>query len=118
MTLTPYRPLLAGFLIVIAGLGIGSTAQAGDAAGQVYLAGCVHRVGAVDLPGDKFFTVAQVIALGGGPTGSADLRQVNLVRMGAHGTHMTIVLDILDHDPLEKQIQVMAGDVIVVPERL
>jgi protein involved in polysaccharide export with SLBB domain len=118
MTLTPYRPLLAGFLIIMAGLGSGLIAQADGTAGTVYLAGCVHRVGAVDLPGDKFFTVAQVIALGGGPTGSADLRQVNLVRMGAHGTHVTIVLDILDHDPLEKKIQVLAGDVIVVPERL
>jgi protein involved in polysaccharide export with SLBB domain len=117
MNLTDPRRWFAGFLIVMAGLGIGSFAQANDAVGKVYLVGCVHRVGLVDLPAGKPLTVLQVIELDGGPTGSADMRQVNLVRMGANGTHLTVVLDILHHDPLAKQIMVMAGDVIVVPER-
>lgn len=121
MNPTDPRRLLAGFLVVLAGLGTGWTAPADTGPGRVYLSGCVNKEGAVEIPEGQSLTVLRAILLDGGETALADMRKVRIVRKKADGTGQVIVVDlaaVLAQGDLAKDIPVQAGDIIVVPQRV
>ena len=121
MNLTDSRHWLAGSLIVLAGLGLGSATQADTGLGRVYLSGCVNKVGAIEIPASGTLTVLRAIILDGGETAGADMRKVRIVRKKADGTSEVVMVDlaeVLAKGDLAKDVPVQAGDIIVVPQRV
>jgi len=112
--------MLVMFLFVLGGLSAGTCAIADSSAGHVYLSGCVHKEGAVDIPEGGSLTVTQAIILGGGLSDSADPHHVKILRKKADGTSQVIVVDWIeivgggppDHPVkahLEKDVAVQQG---------
>jgi polysaccharide export outer membrane protein len=84
-----------------------------QAAARVSLLGAVFRPGVYEIkPGT---TVAEALALGGGPMPHADLRRVTIT----HADQSVVTADLAQTDRtgrLERNVALQPGDLIVVPE--
>jgi len=85
---------------------------------QVSVIGEVKNPGKYDMPGEKDMTLMQAIAMAGGFTKHADLTETKVMRMeaGAKKTITINVEDITKRGEKEKDIVLMAEDMVVVPE--
>ena len=88
----------------------------------VYLGGKVNKVGAVPLDPMKKNTVTRVILAAGGFADFADDTQVKVVRKapdtGMVKTFRVDVAAVLEKGELDKDLDVLDGDFIMVPKRL
>lgn len=89
--------------------------------GTIYIYGRVNRQGAINIPKGEVLTVSKVIIRSGGFQEFANKRQVKLVRKAPiSGKVTTIILnmsEIMDQGKMEKDVEVVDGDTIVVPEQ-
>lgn len=88
----------------------------------VYLGGKVNKIGAIPLDPSKRNTVTKVILAAGGFADFADDRDVKLVRRLTDKdevkTFHVNVAAVLEKGELDKDLDVMDGDFIIVPKRL
>lgn len=89
--------------------------------GVVYLSGQVLNQGPVELPGREQLTVSRAILRAGGFADFADKRRVRVIRKLPDNQTETFKVDVkavLEKGQLEKDMDLKAGDVIIVPERM
>ncbi len=91
--------------------------------GTVYLVGPVHAPGPLEIPRDETLTLSKAIMRAGGFTDLADQKQVRVTREGKDGakdrqTFIINVADILNRGIADKDMVLLPGDVIYIPERL
>lgn len=85
---------------------------------QVSVMGEVKSPGKHDLPNEKDLTLMQVVAMAGGFTKEADLREIRVIRI-EDGVQRTITVnakDITVKGEKEKDIVIEPGDVVSVPQ--
>ncbi len=88
--------------------------------GRVHLAGQVRRVGPVEIDLSEKPTLGQTILAAGGLADFADPRNVRIVRREG-GETRTIKVDlreVLNRGRIDKDVQLMDGDFIIVDERM
>lgn len=88
--------------------------------GRVHLAGQVRRVGPVEIDLSEKPTLGQTILAAGGLADFADARNVRIVRREGAETR-TIKVDlreVLNRGRIDKDVQLMDGDFIIVDERM
>ena len=87
-----------------------------------FISGQVNKAGIIAIPKEQPITVSMTIAIAGGPSRLANLRNVILTRTDATGATKTIIIDVkkamegnaaADEDPI-----VQPGDKINVPESM
>ncbi len=89
--------------------------------GRVHLSGAVNRVGAVEIDLDQENSLGRVLLTAGGLSDFADKRNVRIVRRSPDGETQTITVDlreVLDHGRLDKDVELVDGDFVIVNERL
>jgi polysaccharide export outer membrane protein len=88
--------------------------------GRVYVTGQVRNSGGFEIPAGENFTVTQAIIRAGGFSDFSDKKGVRLIRKTAAGkkTFVINVTEIWEKGNLEKDMNVQADDLIVVPARL
>jgi protein involved in polysaccharide export with SLBB domain len=89
--------------------------------GRVYLVGPVHVPGPQELPSDEVFTLSKAIMRAGGFTDFAERQHVKITRIGEKGEKQTLTVDvaqILDKGKTERDVPLLPGDLVVIPERL
>jgi len=91
--------------------------------GRVYVTGNVRLPGPLEIPSDENFTVSRAILRAGGFDPFANKHKVKLIRKKADSpgeTETTIldVGDIIEHGRADKDVTVVADDLIVVPRSL
>ena len=91
--------------------------------GKVYLVGAVRLPGPEDLPGDEVLTLSKAVLRAGGFSDFADRRHVKITRGNSadKSNKVTLVVDvgqIFDEGKTEKDVQLTAGDLIYIPQRL
>lgn len=88
--------------------------------GRVHLAGQVRRVGPIEIDLSEKSTLGQTILAAGGLADFADPRNVRIIRREGAETR-TIKVDlreVLNHGRIDKDVELMDGDFIIVDERL
>jgi len=91
--------------------------------GKVYLVGAVRMAGPEDLPSDEVLTLSKAILRAGGFNDFADRKHVKVTREGTTGKEdkVTLTVDvgqIFDDGKTEKDVPLMSGDLIYIPERM
>ena len=88
--------------------------------GTIYVTGEVARQGPIELPANEQLTVTTAILRAGGFSDFANKRKVKVLRKTGKTEKVYIVdvKEILDKARGDKDFQVLAGDVILVPARL
>jgi polysaccharide export outer membrane protein len=104
--------------------------QATRSRGRIYVVGMVRAQGPIEIPADEVFTVGKAILRAGGFSDYANKRKVTLVRGGgkqgkidnydeaAKGGIVVDLVNVLERGRVQEDIQVKAGDLIIVPQRL
>jgi polysaccharide export outer membrane protein len=88
--------------------------------GRVYIMGQVRSQGALEIPFDEKFTVSKAVLRAGGLADFANKKKVKVVRE-KDGKTQTIFVDlaqVLDRGRIEKDVELLPNDLVVVPERL
>lgn len=88
--------------------------------GRVHLAGQVRRVGPIEIDLSEKPTLGQTILAAGGLADFADARKVRIIRREG-GETKTIQVDlreVLARGRIDKDVQLMDGDFVIVDERL
>ncbi len=97
--------------------------QKSRSSGNVYVAGSVHVVGPIELPGTEVLTLSKAILRAGGFTDFADKRRVKVTRKieasGGEQSQSFIVdlTEVLEHGRTGKDLKLESGDSIFVPAR-
>lgn len=105
-------------------VGLDSAGSSGRVAsrGKFYLMGQVRNQGAMDIPADEVLKVTTAILRAGGFGPYANKRKVRLVRATKDGQKAKPKIidcaEILDDGLWDKDVEIIPGDVITVPERL
>jgi protein involved in polysaccharide export with SLBB domain len=91
--------------------------------GKIYLVGAVRAPGPEDLPSDEILTLSKAVLRAGGFSDFADSKHVKITRetSAGKGDKETIVVDvsqIFDEGKTEKDVPLVPGDLIYIPERL
>lgn len=102
---------------------VGLEFESGRSLGRIYVTGNVRGQGPQEIPPGEIFTVSKAILRAGGFDQFANKRKVKLVRKKADNpneTETTIVdvEEIIEGGHTEKDPQVNAEDMIIVPRRL
>ncbi len=104
--------------------------QATKSRGRIYIVGMVRSQGPIEIPADEVFTVGKAILRAGGFSDFANKRKVTLVRGGgnqgkidnyeeaAKGGIVVDLVNVLERGRVQEDVQVNAGDLIIVPQRL
>jgi polysaccharide export outer membrane protein len=88
--------------------------------GRVHLAGQVRRVGPIEIDLSEKTTLGQTILAAGGLADFADPRNVRIIRReGAETRTIRVDLrEVLNRGRIDKDVELMDGDFIIVDERL
>ena len=89
--------------------------------GQIYLLGQVAKPGAVPLPLDQDVTLAKTILDTGGLGRYANDSKIKILRTAPDGSKQTLIVDvgaILKTGSFDRDVPLVNGDVVIVPEKL
>jgi len=89
--------------------------------GRVYFYGQIGSPGVQEIPTGEVYTLSKAILRAGGFAGFADKRKVKIFRQAPDGKQVTIIVDmvdVFDKGRTDKDVKLMPGDYIQVPQRL
>jgi protein involved in polysaccharide export with SLBB domain len=91
--------------------------------GKIYLVGAIRTAGPQDISSDEDLTLSRAVLRAGGFTDFADGKKVTVTRgtgVGADGkkTFTVNVTQVLEKGKTEKDLPLLPGDLIFVPERM
>lgn len=91
-----------------------------DPTGRIFIVGQVGGSGSFEFDKDKPFNILQAISLAGGPGPFAATKRIQIRRIAEDGTTQVFLFnykDVEEGESIVAPMELMDGDVIVVPER-